>query len=116
MHNPQTEELYQIAGDQPDPSGSGLRGTSVSADLTKSAICHPMIRWHSRVIEADVYAIDNQLLVHIMCPKCKNGLHIRQAKKRIELSGDKLSTERIGCTFPGCDWRVVIARNYATDV
>ena len=115
MHNPQTEELFHIAGDQPDPSGSNLRGTSIGTDFTKTAIAHPMIRWRSRVLEADVYAIDGQLLVHLICPKCKGGLHIRQAAKRMTLNGNQLSTERIACTFPGCDWRVTIDSNYAKD-
>lgn len=115
MHDPQKEELYFIKGDQPDPSGTGLRGTSMGMDMTRTAIAHPMIRYRDRVVEADVYAVQDELSVHILCPKCEQGLKISNKKKRVELSGDKLTTERIGCTWPGCDWRVTIKGNLAED-
>jgi len=111
--DPQREETFFIKGDRPDPAGGGSMGTEVGMNMTGSAVCHPMIRYRDRIIESDVYHVDGQLLVHIICPVCEEGNYIRAAKKRIILSGDVLDVERFRCGW--CAWEVEIRRNLAVD-
>ena len=73
-----------MAGDMPDPAGTGLLGQAPSYRLTRSALGHPMIFWRDLVLEADVYALPEQpLQVHIICPCCRHALIIRQGNKAI---------------------------------
>jgi hypothetical protein len=127
-----SEELYFIKGDQPDPEGTGLQGQVAGMNLAASAFAHPLIRWDGpeggRVIEADCHEAGGQLLIHLICPVCENGLHIRQGAKRIKLEGHgsrrRLSVSPFGCGHPivedgvpkgTCHWKVEIIDNVARD-
>ena len=89
------EELFHVAGDMPDPSGTGMRGTAPGYNLTKSAIGHPMLFYKlpngkELVLEADVYALPGEpVKVHIICPICAlsghkgNSLQISQEQKQL---------------------------------
>ena len=108
--NPQTEELFYVAGDKPaavrqsnlnadgmvrspDPRDRGLLGHQSSVQLDKAALGHPLIRYRDRVIEADVYpyldgendAGDQQRLeVILICPCCEHELRVTSDRKAIE--------------------------------
>lgn len=133
--DPQREELYHIAGDAPDPSGlTDKRGMQASVQLNRSAIAHPLIRWRDRVIEGDLYEMDGQLVLHILCPRCStpealHALLIKAGQKAIEWDAERglLSVERFECTWELpegrrvefgaglCRWRVAIERNVAKE-
>lgn len=105
--SPTSKELFHVAGDAPDPSGTGLRGVSPGYDLTKSALGHPFLLWRrpdggEMMLEADVYAMPGSpMYIIILCPLCAmngrtSGLRIDQAKKA--MSYDEKAS--ISC-FPG---------------
>jgi hypothetical protein len=130
--DPQREELFDISGDLDT-------GVAATADLTKTAIGKPKVRYKGRhgdfVLTVDVYRMpDGQLLLHLLCPNCaahgadKHALHVRQAAKQMDYNAqDGLSVEAFGCTWelPGeegrqfglamCRWRVAIDQNVARD-
>lgn len=123
------EEVFQICGDAPDPMGSHRIGQEISADLTKTALGHPKIRYRDRIIEADVYGIDGSLMIHLICPKCStpdtvHALKISSDQKQISYdpSDGRLSIEPFSCTWEApdgvglCKWRVAIDDNVAKDV
>ena len=110
------EEIYEIKGDVADPGGTGRRGISVGADLTKSAIGHPRIRFRDRISEADLYAADGELMVHMYCPQCQNANQILGSRKRIEWSGDRITIEVFTCTWPGCGLRMDVKDNVGREV
>jgi hypothetical protein len=125
-YDPAREELFHVAGDAD-------HGVASTADLTKTAIGHPEVRYYGRhgdfVLTVDVYRMpDGQLLAHLICPRCRKALHIRQAAKSMEYSAtDGLSIEPFECTWELdgdegrqfgmalCRWRVGITRNVARD-
>lgn len=109
------EELYEIRGDVADPSGSGLKGTSVGVDMTAGALAHPRIRWRDRVSEVDLYAAGDELMIHMYCPRCQNCNKISSKTKRITWSGDRLSVEEFACTWPECGLRIAIVDNKAVE-
>lgn len=134
VYNPAREELVHIAGDAPDPMGSGLMGKHSSLRLTKTAAGHPLIRYKDRVLEADVYLSEPTLanpasiMVHLICPRCLNALRISNDKKAMEYDAatDTLSVERMRCTWElgaerrefgigMCNWTVAIDHNIAKD-
>lgn len=104
--NPQTEELFYVAGDKPaavqqglarSPSSldRGLIGHQSSVRLDKAALGHPFIRYRDRVIEADVYPFldgenddgDQQRLeVLLVCPLCEHELRVTSDRKAIDWS------------------------------
>jgi len=119
-----SKELFHVAGDMPDPAGTGLLGQAPSYRLTRSALGHPMIFWRDMVLEADVYALLEQpLQVHLICPLCRHALIIRQGNKVVSYEpqapvpappgwtatelrqampdglGGLLSVEAFGCTW-----------------
>jgi hypothetical protein len=128
-HDPKREELYHVAGDAPDPTGTGLSGRMSSMRLTQIALGHPLIRYKDRVIEADVYEIHGRLMVHLICPRCLNALKITDDRKKMEYSvtENRISIEAFGCTWEMnddrrmefgvglCRWRVGVTNNVARD-
>lgn len=134
--DPQREELVHLAGDAPDPSGSGLVGHQASLNLSRTALGHPKIRYRDLVIEADVYALPGvPMYVHILCPKCRHALKIAEDRKHIEYDpkagppqdGGRISIEAFQCTWEMddqrqqfglslCGWKVVVDNNIARDV
>jgi len=128
MHNRNTEELYFRKGDAPDPTGqSSQRGTEVGMDLTSQAMAKVQVRYQNRsgddaIMDCEIYEVEGALSMHMLCPKCERGLRVTSVKKRIELSGQRISIgrdepgQRIGCSWGDCDWRVVIKDNIARDV
>lgn len=100
------KEVFHVAGDQPDPAGTGLRGLAPGLDLQRSAAGHPMLLWRHAggelIIEADVYKLPGQpTYIHLLCPKClqagrTNGLRITQERKAISYDASLEPP-----TFPG---------------
>lgn len=97
--NQTSKEIFHVAGDMPDPAGSGKRGVAPGYQLNKTAIGHPLLFYRlptgvEIVLEADVYKLDNQpMYVHILCPLCamlgrNNGLRIEQGHKEMHYDPD----------------------------
>lgn len=112
VHNPQTEELYHVAGDVPDPDGSALRGQQASLRLTKTALGHPLVRYagkhavQAQVMEMDVYAMPDggsgaHLMVNWICPRCGSSIRTTSLMKQIQFdaSDGRLSMERVACPW-----------------
>lgn len=127
--DPEREELEFLAGDQPLPE----KGLVSTTDLTQTAKAHPMIRYKDRVIEADLYEMGGQLMVHLLCPRCRHALKISSERKHMEWDRESLSVEPFTCTWELgrdtsgtdgdhiafglglCGWRVAIDKNVARD-
>lgn len=124
-YDPNKEDLFHLAGDADHGMGSTAR-------LTKSAIGHPEIRYKGKqgdfVMTADVYRTDGKLLVHLICPKCRHALHVREAAKKMAYSeADGLSIEAFECSWELdgdtgrlfglalCRCRLAIDKNVARD-
>lgn len=69
-------EIFHVAGDAPDPSGTGMRGMAPGYDLTATAVGHPLLFYrlpngHELILEADVYALPGQpMYAYVICPIC----------------------------------------------
>lgn len=128
MINPTTEELYSIKEDAQDPEGLVQGGYSSTVGLNKTAIGNPQIRYKDFVLTVDVYKMDNQMMIHLYCPRCRNALRITSERKQIDFSNGKLSVEPFKCTWELesegrrmefglglCSWQVGIHENVARD-
>jgi hypothetical protein len=94
MQNTTKKEVFHVAGDAPDPIGTGARGVALEHRLDRTALGHPMLHYQfgngqELILEADVYALPNQpMYVHLLCPLCaiegrSNALRIDQARKSL---------------------------------
>jgi hypothetical protein len=137
-------ELVQLAGDAPDPTGTGPNGAQTTYHLNRSAICHPLVTYRHGteefLLELDVYAHPGEpMVVHLICPRCHHALTIPATRKAIEIRLDvgpkaqgDISIETFECTWelahvgkhiPGlvgggmslCRWKVAIDHNVAKD-
>ena len=90
--SPTTKDIFHVAGDVPDPSGTGMRGVAPGYRFTQTALGHPMLHYRLStgeeiILEADVYALPEQpMYVHLICPRClaagrQVGLKIDQSQK-----------------------------------
>lgn len=87
------KDIFHVAGDAPDPDGTGLRGVSPGYNMTNAALGHPMILYRAGgqelLLEADVYALPGEpMRVHLLCPRClarghTQGLNIRADHKAV---------------------------------
>jgi hypothetical protein len=86
------------------------------------------------MMTCDVYQMGDELMVHMICPKCKNNLAIKSSRKKISYDSreDKLNfVENFQCTWELsdellgqsrafgmslCRWSAVIDNNLAKDV
>lgn len=104
MSNP-SKEVFQIYGDQADPSRS--KGLMPTYNLTNTAASKPVILWEDMLLTMDVYTLPNAPSYGIIfCPQCaRNGRHnalrISQENKRFEIDLDRKPLEllkRLGMT------------------
>jgi hypothetical protein len=117
------EELFTIKGDVMDPLAAhagietGLRGVAFDMRLDGAKIECP-IRWRDRLAIADLFEMDDHLLIHMYCPNCTGGLSIDSRKKRVRFdkSERRLDIEKMACPEPSCGWRVVVEGGVAQDV
>lgn len=105
------KDVFHVAGDAPDPTGTGLRGVAPGYRLTQSAIGHPMLHWampggKELILEADVYALPDQPPhIYMLCPVCllhghQNQLSIRGDQKKFDYTPPDEAGDRMP-TFPG---------------
>ncbi len=117
-----SRELFHLAGDVPDPAGTGLRGRASTLRLDRTAMGHPKIVYKDFLLEGDVYALpDAPKYLHLICPLCRRALRITQDNKTIDYDpalapkivpqlrncgvddgpywGGALSVERFECTW-----------------
>lgn len=125
-YNPRTEEVFTIKDDAKDPLNTGLVGKEGLTSFDKSAIARPEVRWKSFILTMDVYKMDDEVMVHLYCPRCHNALKISSKRKSIGLHEGKLSVEPFKCTWELdaerhefgvglCGWSVGIKDNVAYD-
>lgn len=102
--DPNKEELYHVAGDA---------DTGIAADthLTKSAWKQPQIRYSGKygdfVMTCEIYKIGNELSMHLICPKCRHALMIKNTQKQMDWDDDKgLTVEPFRCTWELDDRRI----------
>jgi hypothetical protein len=95
-----SKEFFSVKHDTLDPSGTGLRGTTMGHDLTKAAQGHPVVYWRSkdgsveRFMVLDVHALPGTpMVVYAYCPVCNNHLTIKQGHK--QMSYDPQGSVRI---------------------
>lgn len=110
MNQNQPKELFQVAGDAPDPTGTGARGVIASYDLSRTAIGHPIVLWKANdgnelLLTFDVFAPPNApKYILIGCPMC--AMRGKPNTLRIMEGGAKAFQYELGITpplFPG--WR-----------
>lgn len=97
-HDSTIKELFTVAGDQPDPGGTGARGISTGFDFTATALGHPMLLYRASngkelVLEADIYMGPTGLYIHLICPECllagrTNALRIVESQKAMSYEPD----------------------------
>jgi hypothetical protein len=109
--NPQREEMFQIKGDAPDPTGVGPeRGFESRMKIGGAGrVGIAKVRYRDRITEADVYKVDGEpYRVVLYCPRCEKVLTIPGDRKQIdwtppapghEAEGGVLSVERFRCTW-----------------
>src|SRR5262245_24168709 len=111
-HENCTKELFHVAGNAPDPTGTGLRGVAAHHDLTRAAIGHPMVLYRvpgtSREIfleidiHVDVSVTPHALYAHVICPRCLIGG--RQVGLRIHSGAKAMSYDREATPRPFPGW------------
>lgn len=134
-YNPKKEELVTIENDLQD----GVSRGRATMDMTKNADAHPQVRWEDRVsgkvfmLETDVYIKGGELMVHLICPRCRHNLQIKSINKQMSYDKERevLSVEPFQCTWELddellgarrdfgmslCRWSVAIDNNLAKDV
>jgi hypothetical protein len=131
--DPGREEIFQIKGDSPDPTGTGLLGRTASVTLTGGKIGVAFIRFRNLILEADVYQVGAEpLQVHLFCPRCQKTLRVQADQKAIDwtppapdrvIEGGVLSIAAFECTWELgdqttlgaelCRQRLVVDRNVA---
>lgn len=130
----QNEEVFHLAGDAPDPLGSGMMGHQTTTKLRPGAT--PKVRYKDFIIECDLYKVEGAPTELIMiCPKCRNTLRVTSDRKDIEYDtsslverGGRLSVSAFECTWEAdtqgrrmefglglCRWKVAIEDNIARD-
>lgn len=115
------KEVFEIRGNVPDPTGTGLLGTSVGMDMQRAAIAHPKVFYGDRIAEVDVYEAGDgsQLMLVMYCPRCAGSLRITSERKEIRFEpsdrhGGRLSISPFLCTY-GCGLHVEVEDNIAHD-
>jgi len=109
QHEHTEKEIFHLAGDVPDPEGTGLRGVAPTHDLVKAAIGHPMVLYKingkEMFLEIDIH-VDltvqpHAIYAHVICPLCLVGG--RQVGLRIHSAAKAMHYEReaVPRTFPG---------------
>lgn len=86
------KEIFHVAGNVPDPGGTGVHGISPGHTFTNVAIGHPLLIYKTGadegILEADVYKLPGQpMYIHLVCPKCLargvwHGLKITEGQKQ----------------------------------
>lgn len=120
------EDLYEIRGDVPDPLGQdpSMRGVSAGISLEKTRVGRPKVIYrgavNTRVTEPDVYHLEDELFLHLYCPRCGRALRITNKLKRVEFrpdaNGGRLTVSAFKCTWDECGLSVKIDDNVMTDV
>ncbi len=127
-YDPTLEDVYTIKEDAPDPLGQVRGGYSSTVGLNKNCLGNPQVRYKDMILTMDVYKMDDEVMVHTYCPRCRNALRISSARKQIDFSNGKLSIEPFKCTWELdpegrrmefglglCNWQVGIKDNVARD-
>lgn len=90
-------DVHEIKRDAPDPSGqTGMRGVMSSINLTESAEGKPLVydRTLGRLLTIDVYKLEGQVgWLHLYCPRCENGLRIREDQKEVHYEPNRTPKE-----------------------
>lgn len=127
MYDAKNEELFTIRQDVADPLAqhagieTGLVGNEyeMRMDGGKTEVA---IRWRDRLTVADVYEMDDHIMLHMYCPNCTQCLSIQSQKKRIRFNRSErridMGSERepLRCSYQDCDWRAYIEDNVAKEV
>jgi hypothetical protein len=108
-HDHVSKEIFHLAGNVPDPEGTGALGIAPTHDLTKAAIGHPMVLYRMAgkelFLEVDIhvdFSVEpHALYAHVICPLCLVGG--RQVGLRIHSGAKAMHYERqaIPRPFPG---------------
>ncbi len=109
-HENVTKEIFHLAGDAPDPTGTGLRGIAPHHDLTRAAIGHPMVLYRINGkelfleidVHVDVSVEPHALYAHVICPLCLVGG--RQVGLRIHSGAKSLHYDRAAVPRPFPGW------------
>jgi hypothetical protein len=104
MYNTEKEEVEIVAGDRSGPTSVvgnpyTKQGQTQSWELDKNVIARPQIRYKQQIIFCELYEMDGNLSLHIMCPQCLNMLWVREPNKKVDWSNGVISTEPFSCTW-----------------
>ena len=117
-------ELDYIAG---DPVGNVDTGITTSQNVRASATT--LIKYRDKILECEIYNSGDELMIHLLCPKCMHGLKITNKNKQMDWDGKYISVEPFACTWEMddqiaagiitmtnlCNWRVGITKGIAKD-
>lgn len=113
MHDPKTEELYEIKRDVIENAhGQKVEAISSNIKMTNNAMAHPMVRYKDRILECDLYSMPDgngnhgHFMLNFYCPRCENSLRILSTRKAMSWDpnpnvqgGGYLSVEAFKCTW-----------------
>ena len=91
-------------------SGDFQHGLNVTHDLTGNADGKIQMRYAGRfvppgmshlLIDCEIYVAGNHIMVHTLCPKCRQGLKIESTNKQMLFDKEKgtLEIEEFQCTW-----------------
>jgi hypothetical protein len=109
LYDPEKEYVEYIAGDpkgpRPDVKGNPFdkRGQTQTWDLKKGVVAEPKIRYKDMIIECELYELEGNLSLHMICPKCHNMLWVREPNKKVAYDP---STGLIDVEASKCTWEV----------
>lgn len=108
MDNPgnHIKDVFHVAGDAPDPGGTGLRGVAPGYDLTKAAMGHPMLLYRlpqgqELILEADVFDGPDGRYIYLICPRCFARGHTQQLRIRSGIKAFSYEPNEPVPVFPG---------------
>lgn len=110
QHEHTEKEIFHLAGNVPDPEGTGLHGVAATHNLVNAAIGHPMVLYRINgkelFLEIDVHVdltvTPHAMYAHVICPLCLVGG--RQVGLRIHSAAKAMHYEREAMPRPFPGW------------
>lgn len=128
MNNLYDQNKYELDYVTPgEVKGNVDTGIVTSQNVRASATTY--IRYRSQILECEVYNAGDELMIHMLCPKCGHGLKVTNKNKQMDWDGKYISIEPYACTWELdtniaagvfthtnlCNWKVGVTKGIAKD-
>lgn len=100
------KDVFHVAGDMPDPEGTGLRGVAPGYDLRRGAMGHPKLLYRlptgqELILEADVFDGPDGRYIYLICPRCLASGRTNQLRIRAGVKAFTYEASEPVPVFPG---------------